>query len=114
MILTLLAVALASDLIGRQLAEVYQVKYKKLLAHIRKWWRVMKGPPPRKHGVIPIDYEPHNLPIQRRYYRSDYSLMLRPGRANRFNPRPSSLKGEAVPTRAATGGWDVSIHALHR
>ena len=58
--------------------------------HIRKWWRVMKGPPLKLHGVIPYDREKpfvnNNVWLNskaERPYLQDYSLCLRPGRAYR-------------------------------
>jgi len=75
------------------------VTIKRMLARIRKYYRTMKGPPPKVHGVIPDDPEQEyidfdypyaanqewlngQLPDKRRYLH-DPSLMLRPGRAYR-------------------------------
>jgi len=53
----------------------------------RRWWRVVKGPPPKKHGVIPYDKEKNFVEDyiwlnskRERPYLYDYSLCLRPGR----------------------------------
>lgn len=57
------------------------MKYRKTLARIRRWYRTIKGPPPRKHGIIPRDTEILGLPASERSYLHDLSLSLRPARA---------------------------------
>ncbi len=54
--------------------------YRHLKVSAKRWIKVFKSQP-RRHGVIPKDYEPFGLPASQRPYLHDYSLSLRPGRA---------------------------------
>jgi len=77
------------------------MKLRKTLARIRRIWRTVKGPPPRKHGVIPYDYEIRNLSAEFRPYLKDSTLMLRPG-------KPYVGLGEAVQLRPIPHILDAS------
>ncbi len=90
----IISVFAASLIVGELLRRAivsprFQRIYRISLIRVRRWWRTVKGPPPKKHGVIPHDTEPFGLPAELRAYLHDYQVSLRPG-------RPYVGLGEAV------------------